>query len=339
MDLGTLGGTWSAGNAINSSDQVTGYSRTTPGSFVAHAFLYSGGTMTDLGTLGGSYSYGYGINASGQVVGSSYLAGDTTQHGFLYTGGTMVDLNTLVDSLVATNIQIGGSGGDNGGTNAINDWGQIAVAGTVGGRYHALLLTPATPISSVSTVGGVTTRDTKLVSGSSYASIAPTVDAGGSGTTVSLLGGTAGANNNVTITFTPAGSFATASSIVNLSGTGSDTFVLQLTYDEAAAISLFGSEAAAYLAWRDPFDNTWKNAVFGNTGVSTPLAVSGAYNASSDFHLGTYGVDTVNNTVWAVINHNSDFGVAPVPEPSVWLLLGGGLGGLAICRFKRGDRI
>src|SRR5215472_15567820 len=50
IDLGTLGGTQSQGNALNHHGQVTGYAYTTVQS---HAFLYSNGTMLDLGTLGG----------------------------------------------------------------------------------------------------------------------------------------------------------------------------------------------------------------------------------------------------------------------------------------------
>jgi probable HAF family extracellular repeat protein len=49
-DLGTLGGTTSAANGLNAVGQVVGLSATTSGD--QHAFLYSGGIMTDLGTLG-----------------------------------------------------------------------------------------------------------------------------------------------------------------------------------------------------------------------------------------------------------------------------------------------
>src|SRR5262245_35110076 len=76
-NLGTLGGTFSIGFAINASGQVAGYSYTA--SDLLHAFLYSdtpgsGGTMADLGTLGSTISTGFAINASGQVAGYSYTA-------------------------------------------------------------------------------------------------------------------------------------------------------------------------------------------------------------------------------------------------------------------------
>lgn len=94
IDLGTLGGTFSRGDAINASGQVTGDSQIT-GDSASHAFLYDGSTMQDLGTLGGTHSYGYGMNDSGHVVGMSYLAGDSARHAFLYDGSTMQDLGTL----------------------------------------------------------------------------------------------------------------------------------------------------------------------------------------------------------------------------------------------------
>ena len=69
VNLGTLPG-WSSSYpaGINNSGQVVGESCNT--SNYCHAFLYSGGTMTDLGTLFGQVGSATGINASGQVVGT-----------------------------------------------------------------------------------------------------------------------------------------------------------------------------------------------------------------------------------------------------------------------------
>src|SRR5207253_2012318 len=77
-DLGTLGGTFSVGNGINASGQVTGLAYTNT-SF--HAFRTTAtGTLSDpgadLGTLGGTRSVGHGINDSGQVTGGSSPPGD-----------------------------------------------------------------------------------------------------------------------------------------------------------------------------------------------------------------------------------------------------------------------
>ena len=66
VDIGGFGGTTVA-NGINNAGQVVGSSN-------GHAFLYSGGVMTDLGP--GSAN---AINSSGQIAGHS----GTTNHAFL----------------------------------------------------------------------------------------------------------------------------------------------------------------------------------------------------------------------------------------------------------------
>ena len=80
-DLGTLVDLHAA-TGINSSRQIVGSSEiNNDPAPPTHAFLYSGGVMTDLGTLGGSFSQAWGINVSGQVVGDSEIGGQV--HGFL----------------------------------------------------------------------------------------------------------------------------------------------------------------------------------------------------------------------------------------------------------------
>jgi MYXO-CTERM domain-containing protein len=334
-DLGTLGGTQSKGFGINASGQVTGNSLIT-GNGANHAFLYSGGIMTDLGTLGGTNSVGYALNAFGQVTGSSAISGSSAEHAFLFSGGTMYDLNNLVGANpIATNIRETNIG------NHINDWGQIAATGTVIGLTHAVLLSPVDPLTSTS--DGGTTRDTRLISGMSYHKFTATANPGDSHTMISLLDGTAGSagsgtfglNRDVVVTLAAGAPGLFASDVVTLTGTEGDVIVLQLTYDEALASSLFGKEANSVLSWLDPSDGEWKNAVDGNTG-GTSTFVAGAYDPMTDFHLGYYGVDVANNTVWAVINHNSQFAVTAVPEPSsAGVAIGLGVLGLALTRRRR----
>jgi probable HAF family extracellular repeat protein len=88
-DLGTLGGTFSVGYALNSLGHVTGYSTTAEGA--SRAFVYDG-TMRDLGTLDGLATVGWSINDQGQVAGVA--EGGFSTRAFLYDG-TMQDIGTL----------------------------------------------------------------------------------------------------------------------------------------------------------------------------------------------------------------------------------------------------
>src|SRR5207244_13332282 len=97
------------------------------------AFLLDSGGKHDLGTLGGLYSEGDGINTWGMVVGSAEGTTPGVMHAFVYSAGLMQDLNRLVPP---------GSGWELQEARAINDHGQIAGVGTIGGQRHGYLLTP-----------------------------------------------------------------------------------------------------------------------------------------------------------------------------------------------------
>jgi probable HAF family extracellular repeat protein len=97
-DLGTLGGSHSAGVGLSSNGLVTGWANL-PGDDDQHAFLYDG-LMHDLGTLGGTLSDGADVNASGLVTGTSYTQNNETFHAFLYDGA-MHDLGTLGGTISA----------------------------------------------------------------------------------------------------------------------------------------------------------------------------------------------------------------------------------------------
>jgi probable HAF family extracellular repeat protein len=117
---------------INAAGQVIGASYAA-NNMDSHAFLYSGGVMTDLGTLGGTHSEALAINGAGQVAGWSSTVGEDVLRAFVYSGGALRDLNTLIPS---------GSGWVLNVATAINDQGQIAGRGLIGGDEHAFLLTP-----------------------------------------------------------------------------------------------------------------------------------------------------------------------------------------------------
>lgn len=91
VDLGTLGGTASQGQAINDIGEVTGYAYTMGGN--PHAFLYYNGMMLDLNDLISPSDPLYGeveltdaagINDSGQIVASGcYIPSDNRCDAFL----------------------------------------------------------------------------------------------------------------------------------------------------------------------------------------------------------------------------------------------------------------
>lgn len=118
-NLGTIGGSYSKGNAINDAGTVVGWSTYGVGSAAAHAFSYTvGGGMVDLGTLGGATSAASDINEAGVIVGYSHTG--TIDHAFRSAGGAMTDLGSLVGSAGASY------------ANAINE------AGVVVGRSSTL---------------------------------------------------------------------------------------------------------------------------------------------------------------------------------------------------------
>jgi probable HAF family extracellular repeat protein len=141
-DLGTLGGTFSSGRAINASGQATGYSYLTGSTGPTHAFRTTATGLvsdagTDLGVLPGfTGSEGDAINALGGVVGRSYNASSggaiIDSHPFIYDT-QMRDLNDLIST---------GSGWLITEAWGINDSGWITGQGTLDGQRHAFLLTP-----------------------------------------------------------------------------------------------------------------------------------------------------------------------------------------------------
>jgi probable HAF family extracellular repeat protein len=124
VNLGTLGG-GSMALGINNSGQIVGWSCLADNS-TYHAFLYSGGAMTDLQTsFGPGTSGANGINDHGQIVGSASVNGNP-EHAFLLSDGTVTDLGSL--------------GGNNSYAYAINNSGQIVgLANASNGAKHAFL--------------------------------------------------------------------------------------------------------------------------------------------------------------------------------------------------------
>jgi hypothetical protein len=272
------------------------------------------------------------INNVGQVI----ILDDASSIGGLFyqPGQTQVTLYDLVQGNTGgqtVNFLVPGKQGK-----CINDWGQIVVTNPIGTTTRAVLLTPRNPL--VSTTNGGSDRNTKFVGGMAYNKFTPLTNptVGSLGSTVSMPGGTASANKNVQVAFQPGGNFSVskASDVVDVTGTGADLFVLQITYNEAQAIALFGSEANAFLSWYDigNVPAAWKNAVLGNSNAGaiglTRNQGARAFNIATDLELGRYGVDTAANRVWAVLDHNSAFGVIKQAGYATWAAAYPGLGDL-----------
>jgi fibronectin-binding autotransporter adhesin len=134
-----------------------------------------------------------------------------------------------------------------------------------------------------------------------------------------------------------------ASDVLNLSGMVNssgelDVFTLQLTYDPTALPGGVDAEAdlaaagSIYLATNPTTTIYWENAVLSNVGTND-IAFMGV-GATPDGILGHYGVNTTTHTVWAVLDHNSEYAVA-VPEPGMLGLLAAGFAAWVIYWRKR----
>lgn len=133
VDLGSLmlSGTRMVG--INNAGLMIGYSW---GLGEYRSFLHVCGEVIDLGTVDGfPKTYVWGVNDAGQIVGSITTADAALSHAAVFTGGALLDLNDLLldpgdwEYLTAAF--------------AVNDTGQIAGYGRIGGQYRAFLLSPA----------------------------------------------------------------------------------------------------------------------------------------------------------------------------------------------------
>jgi probable HAF family extracellular repeat protein len=185
IDLGTLGGYYSAGTAINFFGQVAGYSDIADHSAV-HAFLWTKGKgMQDLNPPGIAQSLALAINDFGDVVGVAVTAGDhPTSHAFLWTKANgMQDLGNLGGPSTASGIndfgQVAGDsgtvqGGDdgflwsstrgmrdlgtlNGGISvalALNNFSQVVGGSSAADGFHAFLWTKWAGMRDLGTLGG-----------------------------------------------------------------------------------------------------------------------------------------------------------------------------------------
>jgi autotransporter-associated beta strand protein len=305
-----------------------------------------------VGGLTGTTGTALGIVTNDKAAASTSIltvsnTADYTYNGIIanaITGGNL-GVTALAKSGAGTQTLTGAStysGGTtiNGGTLSAGNSAALGTGIVTVNSGGTLLVQAGVNIANTVTVAGGA-YNKSLSSGAAYNYAATSSFAGGQAdTTASLIAGTAGAARTLSTSF--AGTSAAgndgirSSDVFNLSGTGTDLFALQLQITSIPANSILGWDNAG----------TWVNAVDGNTGNNALLAQQGYLGSFSSFqslygtdlstYVGAYGLDISANTVWAVLNHNSDFAVVTaVPEPSACILVGAGLMGLWFLRRRK----
>ncbi|TWU44585.1 Microbial collagenase precursor [Rubripirellula tenax] len=126
--------------AINNLGQVAGRTGTVSGVYSAYLYDLMTDSAIDLGVASGASSVAYDVNDAGQVVGSD------SNGGFIWQGGQLTNLNSQLDPAASFTIT---------SAQSINERGDIAAVGTVGGESHGLLLITSTP-NDVGGGGGAT---------------------------------------------------------------------------------------------------------------------------------------------------------------------------------------
>lgn len=130
VDLGTLGGSFSAATRVNDNGDVVGYS-TLAGDSASRGFIDIGGVMQAINAPAGTDSFAMDLNMSDQVVGLYTAAAGT--RAFIYEGGSSYDLTALLNIALPSGASVAEA-------YAINDNGAIAAIGTDGFVY---VLTPS----------------------------------------------------------------------------------------------------------------------------------------------------------------------------------------------------
>lgn len=149
----------------------------------------------------------------------------------------------------------------------------------------------------------------------------------GSGTWMELIAGTQEAPLalNPSVAWLGREAAVTFSDVLSLTQTAGAITILQMPYD----MEILGATAESdlMLGWKS--GESWLSAIAGNIGGDGSLVLRNQIGSFSDLgisatsdYLGSWGRDPSAGTVWAVIDHNSQFAVIAVPEPSTAVLGG-----------------
>lgn len=315
------------GGSLDLNGRSEGFARLDGSGTVRNSAASTSGTLTlgednvsstlNAQLLNGSGTLALAKAGSGTVI----LNGNNS-----YTGGTRLLAGSLV---VANNNAVGGGAVEIvGGTLLVNAGVSLSNAVQLsGGNYHRAFSAESSLVNAVnatsSFAGNLHDTSARILQGTLSSS--RTLETGFAENSAAL-------NDAIR-----------QSAVYSLHGTGSDLFVLELSFAEIVS--------GSFLGWLDTdlsseTYNQWVSAVEGNTGNNALISMqnfSGSFAAFQALHgtltlqdyIGAYGHDEDEGSVWAVLNHNSDFTV--VPEPSTWTLLI--LGSLSLLGLYRKTRL
>ena len=273
---------------------------------LSNAAATSGTTRAAGAIASRSLSGDAGWSVSGLTVGTSITAGNTA------SGTAAFDTSGRLNGTYTASLTLGLEHADQ------------SLLGTAAGDLGSLAWDLSTTLTDQT--GDASAQ---VDAGASYAGLG-TKRSGGRSTQATLVAGTASATTTVAMAFADAplsGSFY--SDVLSLTGTDGDAVVLEMSY--AAAGLDATAESLLTLGWLDERSGSatfgeWLPAIDGNTSllVSMTEAFTGTwldYVAADNSRtpansLGAFGIDTAGDTIWAVIDHNSQFAAVPVPEPS-----------------------
>lgn len=294
--------------------------------------LAGGGRITDVGSPAGTFSLSFtnngpllynGTNAqtfSGVIGGSGSItksgnAALTLSGSNTYGGNTTINAGTLA---AATSTALGG------GAVSIGSGASLRLdPGAIVGNAIT-----TTSTGSILFAGGGLQR----TSSQALSTVAQLV-AGGTAASVALDPAFAWSARIAGVTY---------SDVLDLTNTNGTIQILQMTYDDSLLAG--ANESEILLGWNS--SGSWMNAIDGNTGSAGGSALTnatGGYAAlgimPTATYLGSWGRDTTAKTVWAVVNHNSEYGaIIVVPEPGALSLAGIGAVAAAWCAIRRRPR-
>jgi hypothetical protein len=290
---------------------------------------------------------------SGTLIGSGATAGSATTFSSTYTGLAYGPV-TLSGSATATNVNLGGSAGSSSMSVTINVGNATADASGVGKGTYGTALTALVDAKggSYASYDGLASKVTTTVNGSlaslgTQATILYGSNTSASAQTVSMQWRTRTAAEAAATNATPLVSDVVSVSGMTTSGSQSNPFLLEMTFNPSNL--KYGANSLSTCIANDNIyivsngSGVWENTVLENSGgtahymgLSDPNALS-INDTNLSNYLGDYGVWTSasgSDYAWAVVNHNSEFAV--IPEPStLGLLIAGFLSLIAYAWRKR----